>query len=84
MDYALEWNYYRHGGVLLPDEQNLWLEHAPEWLIGEAGLRMAMDKRDKGAVDIFTSMMQKGRMAVYADDRAFEDAGGPIAMGANL
>lgn len=85
VDYNLTWNYYGNGGQLVDTgTENLWLKHAPEWLIGEAGLRMAIDKRDKGAVELFTKMMREGRMAAYADDRAFEDAGGPLIMGGNL
>lgn len=83
-DYDLVWNYYRKDELLTSNIENLWLTHASEWLIGEAGLRMAMDKRDKGAVELFTAMMQKGRMAVFAEDLAAEDAAGPIVMGANL
>jgi hypothetical protein len=82
--YNLTWNYYRTGGTLSTNVENLWLANAPEWLIGEAGRRMAIDKRDKGAVDLFTDMMQKGRMAAFADDLALEDALGPIQMGGNL
>lgn len=82
--YNFLWNYYRKADLLTTNIENLWLQHAPEWLIGEAGLRMAMDKRDRGAVELFTSMMQKGRMATYADDRVLEDSSGPIAMGGNL
>lgn len=82
--YDFTWNYYRKADPLTSNIENLWLLHSPEWLIGEAGRRMAMDKRDRGAVELFTDMMQKARLATYADDRALEDAGGPIAMGDNL
>lgn len=82
--YDLVWNYYRRDAVLTTNIENLWLANAAEWLIGEAGIRMAADKRDKGGIELFTNVMQKGRMAVYADDLAAEDAAGPIAMGASL
>lgn len=84
MTYNLTWNYYRRDATLESNIENLWLANASEWLIGEAGMRMAADKRDAGAVQLFTRMMQEGRKAVYADDLAFEDAAGPTAMGANL
>jgi hypothetical protein len=82
--YTMTWNYYRKDAILDSNIENLWLANADRWLIGEAGIRMAADKRDAGAVQLFTRMMQEGRKAVYADDLAFEDAAGPTAMGANL
>jgi hypothetical protein len=84
MNYDLTWSYYRRDAVLTSNIENLWLANAPEWLIGEAGIRMAADKRDKGGIELFTNIMQKGRMAIFADDLAAEDAAGPIAMGARL
>lgn len=82
-DYALLWNYYKAADLLTTNVENAWLANAPEWLIGEAGLRMAMDARDKTAVEIFSSMRQAGRAAQFADDIADEEAGGPLQMGAN-
>lgn len=83
-EYELTWNYYKAADVLDQNIENLWLRHASEWLIGEAGMRMAADKRDGNAVAVFEKIMQKGRMAVFAEDIAAEESVGPIAMGEGL
>lgn len=82
--YTFTWNYYEGDAVLTSNIENKWLKFAPEWLIGEAGIRMALDKRDEGGVQLFTAMMQKARMAVFGDDVARDESFAPIAMGANL
>jgi hypothetical protein len=83
-DIGFTWSYYKADDLVALDEENLWLANAPEWLIGEAGLRMAMDVRDKGAVEIFTTLTAKGRAAVFAEIIASEDQGGPLVMGEEL
>lgn len=83
-DYTLLWNYYKAADVLTSDIENAWLANAAEWLIGEAGLRMARDARDSDAVSIFTEMRQAGRAAVFAEDLLQDESGGPFVMGANL
>jgi hypothetical protein len=60
---------------------NDWLTYAPEWLIGEAGFRLAKDLRDTTAVDLFDDMRQRARAASFGELIADEDAGGPIVMG---
>jgi len=82
--YALTWNYYKAAEVLTTDIENEWLAHAPEWLIGEAGLRLATDLRDAGGVQNFTAIRAAGRAAIFADQIALEESGGPYRMGANL
>lgn len=83
-DYALLWNYYRAADVLSSDIENAWLANAPEWLIGEAGMRVARDARDPDALSVFTEMRQAGRAAIFAEDLADDESGGPFVMGANL
>jgi hypothetical protein len=80
--YSVSWSYYR-GAVVLSDSvsTNDWLTYAPEWLIGEAGFRLAKDLRDTTAVDLFDDMRQRARAASFGELIADEDAGGPIVMG---
>lgn len=81
--YTLYWDYYKAADVLSSDIENAWLENAPEWLIGEAGLRIAMDLRDKDAVELFSELAKRGRAACFGEDLAAELASGPLQMGAN-
>lgn len=83
-NYTVYWSYYKAADVLSTDIENAWLANAPEWLIGEAGYRLAMDLRDKEGVTIFDSLRTKGRAACFGEIIASEEASGPIMMGANL
>lgn len=83
-NYTIYWNYYKGAELLTTDIENEWLLNAPEWLIGEAGWRMAMDARDKDAVTIFDTMRRTARAAVFGEVVASEEASYPLIMGANL
>jgi hypothetical protein len=82
--YVMYWDYYKAAQPLTTDIENEWLAEAPEWLIGEAGYRMAKDMRDANGVQIFDGLRTQGRAACFGDIIADEDAGGPLIMGANL
>lgn len=81
--YALTWSYYKAADPLTSDIENAWLaDRAGKWwLTAEAGLLMARDLRDAGAMQMFTDMANRWRTAVFGEIVAAEDAGGPIAMG---
>lgn len=83
-DYILIWNYYKADQVLTSDIENAWLLNAPEWLIGEAGERIARNLRDADALADFQEMKTKARAAVFGDILADEDAMGPLVMGGAL
>lgn len=83
-NYTIIWSFYKKADVLDTNIENLWLLNAPEWLIGEAGWRMAMDARDKDAVVVFDNLRKTGRAAVFGEIVASEEASGPIVMGGNL
>jgi hypothetical protein len=83
-DIEFVWSYYRGSMTLETNVTNHWLTHTPEWLIGEAGHRIAMDARDATAIQIFDDLRQKGRAAAFADILLDELAGGPMIMGRNL
>jgi hypothetical protein len=82
--YNIFWSYYKAATVLTSNIENEWLANAPEWLIGEAGWRMAMDARDKDATALFDMMRKTGRAAVFGEIVASEESSGPLIMGANL
>lgn len=79
--YSITWSYYKAAATLDADVENAWLANAPEWLIGEAGGRMAMDLRDKSAVEIFANLERRGRAAIFGEELAQELADGPLVMG---
>lgn len=81
--YSLTWSYYKHDAVLSTNIENEWLkaENAPEWLIGEAGYRIAFDRRDKDAMALFGDMAKKARAALLAEIIAADDSGGPYFLG---
>jgi hypothetical protein len=83
-DYTLLWNYYKAADALTTDIENAWLENAPEWLIGEAGYRIAQSARDSDAMAIFEDIRKRGRAAIFAEDLLQDESGGPFVMGANL
>lgn len=83
-NYTIVWQYYKSADLLTTNIENAWLANAPDWLIGEAGWRMAMDLRDKDAVVIFDNLRKTGRAAVFGEIVASEEASGPLIMGANL
>lgn len=80
-DYDLTWSYYQKADVLDTDIENAWLEHSPDWLIGEAGWRLAMDLRDQQGIQVFEALRKSGRAATLAEIFAAEEASGPFFMG---
>jgi len=82
-DYDLLWSYYASGAPLTSDVENEWLAdaNAPEWLIGEAGMRIAMDLRDATAISLFKEMASKARASCFGEIIAAEEAGGPHHLG---
>lgn len=61
--YSGTTNYYQAAAALTTDIENLWLQHAPEVLICEAGIRIAKFLRDGEAVSLF-----KDDLALATDD----------------
>jgi hypothetical protein len=86
--YSLTWSYYKWGTVLSAGStENEWLNEtsgAPEWLIGEAGVRVASDLNDVPAATKFTSMRELGRSACLGDDVANEEASEGLYLGSDL
>lgn len=82
--YTLTWSYYKGAAAVESATENEWLANAAEWLIGFAGRRYAMDRRNKTAVELFSDMESRGRAAVFGEIIAAEEADGPMMMGADL
>lgn len=82
-DYTFTWSYYKADDVLTTDIENGWLRESPDWLMGQAGLILAMDMRDKSSIELFSGMLQRGRSMTFAGIVAREDTESPRAMGSN-
>lgn len=85
-NYTLYWDYYKVAAPLTSNIENEWLadDVAAQWLIGEAGFRMARITRDQAAQTDFDAMRTAGRAACFGEILASEEASGPFVMGANL
>lgn len=83
--YTLTWSYYKAADPVVNDgSTNAWLINAPNWLVGEAGYRIAKNIRDAQAAQDFAEMAQKGRAACFGEIIASEEAAGGVSMGENL
>jgi hypothetical protein len=82
-NYPITWDYYAEDDLLTSDIENLWLANAPELIIGGAGLRIAQDKRDKAAVDLFGNMYKQARITWLGETVVQESDDGPLLLGAN-
>lgn len=83
-DYSIIFSYYKNADSLAANENNAWLTSAPEWLMGEAGFRMAQSLRDKGAMEIFNDLRTRGRAAVFGEEIVSDTDDAEMSMGANL
>src|SRR5262245_49014125 len=84
IDYEIVFSYFKAGDDLLTNTSNVWLDNIPELLIGESGRRIAADARNKTAMDLFTTMMQEAKVAIFGEDIAEELEDAPLFMGSNL
>lgn len=82
--YTLYWDYYKAADLITLNSENVWLANAAEWLIGEAGWRLAMDLGNADATVKFDQMRKAGNRAVIGEEIAAELSSGPLQMGANL
>lgn len=81
-NYSFLWSYYKRAADLASASGNAWLDNVPEWLIGEAGMRIAADARDAPAVQLFQQMALKAQSAYLKEIAASDEADGPYVMGA--
>lgn len=81
--YTVTWDYYQKDALLTSNIENLWLANAPELIIGDAGMRIALDKRDKDAVALFTQMYKQARQSWFGETVEQEMDDGPMLLGAN-
>lgn len=80
--YNLKFSFYKADDVLSEGaSENKWLIHAPDVLVGMAGLRIAMARRDKDAITWFSAMEAKGLANLIHAGEAREHEGRKYVMG---
>jgi hypothetical protein len=84
--YTIYLDYYKSGDLLNSNIENQWLKDpaGAEWLIGDAGFRIASSLRDKDGMAVFDAMRTSGRAACFGEILASEEQSGPYQMGRNL
>ena len=75
--------YYRAEPTLDSEIENGWLKNAANYLIGVAGVMVAADLRDKGAMDKFNLMAKSGYKSYIGGVVDDELMGRPLIMGRN-
>lgn len=81
--YSITFSYYKAAAVLSSNIENAWLEHAPDLMIGDAGLILAADLRDSGAIQIFQKLQADGLDQAFKETILREDDGEDLYLGAN-
>lgn len=75
---------YRQKQALVANDAttNLWLTHAHDWLVGEAGMMMAaFQTQNPDLGGLFSTMATAGRKRVTDETTARREAGRMVAMG---
>ena len=82
-NYTITWTFYQKGAILDANVENLWLQYAPELIIGGAGLRIAKDKRDPNAIALFGDMYKQARGTWFGEtvEQTMDDT--PLILCAN-
>jgi hypothetical protein len=75
--------HYKAAQVLDSDIENAWLANAANYIIGLAGVQVAGDLRDAGAMQKFAQMAKMGNQSFINDVVEDELAGRPLIMGRN-
>ncbi len=84
-NYTLTWDYYKRATALTAGgDTNEWLAdtNMPELLIGTAGIKMALDTRDKDALAIFSRMQTQAKDALFKEIILQDELDTPRVLGA--
>jgi len=79
--YTLYWDYHAKDDPIALDEENEWLKYASDYIIGDAGIRLARDIRNADAAATFLQMFNEGQKQVIAGTVERELAGRELRMG---
>lgn len=81
--FTIYLTYYHGAAPLTGEVENEWLANAANYLIGLAGMNVAGDLRDAGALQRFTSMARLGGQGYMGEVIEQELMGRPLIMGRN-
>ena len=80
--YTIKQKYYKQATLFVtgaagdaPTATNVWSLNAADWLMGVAGMKMAMEMRDEKALQMFAGMKQSGREDVVRRSVEMEEIG---------
>lgn len=54
-DYIIQMTYWKRDTLIALETENLWLRYAPDFLMAEAGINLAIAIGNQGALQLFTS-----------------------------
>ena len=75
--------YYRAAELLTAEIENAWLANEPDYLIALAGINVAQDLRDAGALQKFSAMARMAGQGYLGNIVDQELQGRPLIMGRN-
>jgi hypothetical protein len=78
---TLYWSYYKEDSALDTNIENNWLKYAPTVLIGLAGVEIAADAKNAGAVEKFSAMYTRGIDAIEVQNFRREHSNHRSQMG---
>lgn len=82
--FTTTYRYYQAQTVLSSNVTNGWLTHAEDWFMGELGVVMAGEHlRDMAAVQLFSSMLARGKERVMHRSIMLNEIGQESYMGDN-
>lgn len=82
--YTLYWDYYKAADVLDSNIENVWLEKAPDVLIGSAGILIAQDLANVRAEEKFQKLFNAAWAGVFAEGIERDDENDPVYIGGRL
>lgn len=83
-EYTLTWSYYQSDEVLTSNIENLWLEHAPDVIIGGAGMFIAQDLRDQRAEQRFSQLYNAAWAGLFAETELLDVVNDDLIIGGRL
>lgn len=79
--YTIKLVYYKQDQVLTSNVENQWLKYASDLMIGEAGVKIAIARRDQAAMQFFSSLLTRARTRLVQASQAREDSNMRYVMG---
>lgn len=79
--YSARLIHFGADAILTSDVTNLWLTNAPDLIVADAGIQIALQLRDQNAAAAFLEMMKKAEKDMYDATTAREMNALPMELG---